>query len=334
MYIRIHHSKEYTHGNSDSCAALATYLEKENEIEGTELSDRRLFFDQRSDQVSAHTVINKIDHNVAKLSKKEARYYMISINPSQDEQRHIVRLITGRNVSSLSDMTQDEQKKFEKSLQDYSRKVMDEYAAGFNKGLTGDDIMYFGKIEHERKYSRLSDEVQSRERFAGELKEGLQSHVHIIVSRKDMSNTIRLSPFANHKNSKNILNGKQVQVGFNRKEFVQRGEMVFDSTFGYQRNIKQSFTYRHSMKRDMATLANSYINQVTGGVYMNMLSAIRMSETMKEDPLKALSGLMYKNEVYRNAMKMAQMAAKPQKIILEVAKKLPSAIGKAATLKI
>ena len=135
---------------------------------------------------------------------------MISINPSPREQRHIAQKITRRNVTDLSQMTSDEKARFNQELQNYSRQVMDEYAKGFNKGLSGDDILYFGKVEHERKYNRFSHEVKNGERKAGEIKEGFQSHVHIIVSRKDMTNKIRLSPFANHRNARNTLNGKQV----------------------------------------------------------------------------------------------------------------------------
>lgn len=335
MYIRIHKATEYQNGNSDSCASLVSYLEKENEMEGVELQDRRLFFDQNSDQVPSCDAINRIDRNVAKLSKNEARYFMISINPSKSELQHIAQKVSGRNVTDLSQMTSGEKRKFEKSLQDYSRKVMGEYASGFNKNLSGDDILYFGKVEHERKYSRHDDVVKNGEKKAGELKDGFQSHIHIVVSRKDMTNTIRLSPFANHKDSKNTLNGKQVQIGFNRKEFVERSEKKFDEYFKYDRHIKQSFTYRHTMKNMGSSIAKNYANQLSGGIYFNVLSIKNMTENIQNgDPLKVLTSVLSKNDEFRNVVKMAQVAVRPEKLILDVVKKLPAAVTRAATLKL
>lgn len=332
MYIRIHNAADYKNGNYNSCGSLVSYLEKENEIEGLSLEDRKLFFDHTTDMVPSSEVVNRIDNNVAKLSKNESRYYMISINPSQSEMQHIAKKVTGRNVTDPSQMTPREIKSFDKSMQDYSRVVMSEYADGFNKNLSGNDIVYFGKVEHERKYNRLSDEVKSGEKKDGDLKEGFQSHVHIVVSRKDQTNKIRLSPFANHKNSKNTLNGKQVQIGFNRKEFVQRSEKKFDEHFNYNRHIKQSFKYRHSTKNMAASVARSYANQLTGGVYFKVLSVQNMAK--QKDPLKALTGVLHKNVEYRTVVKVAKMAVRPEKIILEVVKKLPASIARAATLKL
>lgn len=337
MYIKINKPTEAQNGNCGSCTSLVSYLEKENEIEGLKLEEHKLFFDQNSDMIPSYNVINRIDNNTSKLSKNESRFYMLSINPSQAECKHIAKQITGRNVADLSEMTSGERKSFDKSLQDYSRKVMDEYASGFNKGLTGNDILYFGKVEHERKYNRLSDEVKSGNKKAGELKEGFQAHIHIVVSRKDMSDKIRLSPFSNHKDSKNTLNGKQVQIGFNRKEFIGKTERIFDNLFKYQRPIRQSFEYRHEIKNMAASIAKSYANQLSGGVYFKAVSAKNMVENMnnmKKDPLKVLTSVLYKDANFRNIAKVAQMAARPEKIVLEVVKKLPAMIARAATLKI
>ncbi len=334
MYIRIHQSKDYQTGNTGSCSGLISYLEKENEVDGLELEDRRLFFDQNQEQVSSFDAITRIDKNVAKLSKNEARFYMISINPSQKEQEFLARKITGRQVSSPEEMTKKELEKFDASLRNYTRQVMDVYADNFNRGLSGDDLLYYGKVEHERKYNRFDEVVKNRERKAGDLKEGFQCHVHVVVSRKDATNKIRLSPFANHKNSKNVLNGEKVQIGFNRKEFVQRSEKKFDEYFGYNRQLSHSFKYRYELKNGAAAIARSYANQLTGGAYFKVYNASRNMKNMKEDPLKSLTSLFYKNSTFRNTAKTIQMAARPEKLLIEVAKKLPNAISKSAGLKL
>ena len=48
----------------------------------------------------------------------------------------------------------------------------------------------------------------------GMKKEGVQTHVHIIVSRKDVTNTYSLSPGAKFKENTTILNGKEEKQGF------------------------------------------------------------------------------------------------------------------------
>ena len=332
MFVRIHKTNDYTHGNSESCSGLVQYLEKENEIEGVGIEDREMFFSQDQDKVSSFGVSNSIDNNKAKLSKNEAKFYMISVNPSQTEMQFMAKQISGRNVSSLEEMTKSEIEKFKLALKDYTRGVMDEYGKNFNKGLEGKDILYYGKVEHERHFSRHDKEVKEGLKKAGELKQGFQSHVHVIVSRKDITNKIRLSPFTNHKNSKNILNGKEVQIGFNRKEFAQNCEKRFDSKFGYDRPLKHSFEYRHTNKNLMAKIAKAYARQgmpLMASAERNMYMAKNM-----DDPLKNVASMLSKNPDFAKAMKVVQMAARPEKAVIEAAKVAIKLIDKAAGLSL
>lgn len=333
MFIRIHTPKTVQSGNSGSCKDLVNYLEKENELEGTKLQDQEFFFSYDNERVGSNEAIHRIDKNVAKLGKKDAKFYMLSINPSQKEQEYLAEKVVGKKVKSLSEMNPGQREKFTIQLREYSRNVMESYAENFNKGLEGKDLVYFGKVEHGRKYSRFDEVVKTGERKAGELKEGFQSHIHIVVSRKDATNKVKLSPFTNHRNSKNILDGREVQMGFDRKRFVQEGERKFDSQFGYQRYVQESFEYRYQMRNAMASIFNSYANQVTEGAYMNAAGAVNNYKNLKQDPLRILSGMAYKNSLFRNANKVAGFAAQPQKLVVEVVKKVPQVVSRAATIK-
>lgn len=333
MFIRIHQAKEYQSGNSNSCAGLVSYLEKENEVKDLGIENDDYFFSHDTEMVRSTEVVRRIDKNVAKLEKGTARYYMLTVNPSKKEQEYLAKKITGRDIKSPSELNSLERKQFDQELKDYSRNVMDSYAKNFNRGLEGKDIIYYGKVEHERKYNRFDNLVKSGEKKTDEIKEGFQSHVHIIVSRKDATNKIRLSPFSNHRNSKNVLNGERVQIGFDRKKFVQDGERIFDTQFKYQRHIKDSFKYRHTMKNGMASIGRSLLNQATGGMYMRAYGAKMNYQNMKDDPIKVLYSVMHKNPVFKNASKMAQIAAQPQKLVVEVVKKAPKVISKSATIK-
>jgi hypothetical protein len=75
-------------------------------------------------------------------------------------------------------------------------------------------------------------------------KEGAQSHIHIIVSRKDQSNRFSLSPGSKYKASEVVMNGKIVKRGFDRDAFYKNAEKSFDSLFAYKRNYVETYQAR------------------------------------------------------------------------------------------
>lgn len=69
-------------------------------------------------------------------------------------------------------------------------------------------------------------------------------HFHLIVSRKDQSNKIKISPLTNHKNTKKGA----IKGGFDRRNLFQQAETGFDKLFGYQRDLQETFMYCNTMK--------------------------------------------------------------------------------------
>ena len=325
MYVKIHSSKK--DNNRGSCNALINYLEKENQEK--DLLNQEKFFDQKSSDVSFHSVQATIDNNKGKLGKEETKFYMISVNPSKDELRHIGRKVSGRDIKDISQLTAIELKRYEEALKDYTRRVMDEYAKNFNRGLTSENLVYFGKVEHTRYHGRDSAEVKEGLYKAGDRKEGLQTHVHIVVSRMDESKKIRLSPMANAKNSKNIINGKEVQIGFDRMKFVQSCEKSFDTNFDYKRSQQHKFSHYHTMKNQMRNTAKnvamSLARDVPGVKEFNKASqvvntAVKLANA--KDPLDALSAVFKQVPGAKECIKAINYAYNPSKIVLDVAKKV------------
>ena len=436
MYVKIHDPKRYG-DNKGTCAKLVEYLDKEN-LDKT-FEEREEFFNQKRNDVGMGEVISSIDSNRTGLGKNDSKFYMLSINPSQKELEHIAKKVSGRHITELSQFTPSEKKLYEKELKNYARVVMDEYAKNFNRGLNGDDILYFGKLEHERRYSRddsnllserkehiklnkddvenisfnkyyyadsecsnvchglkkgdktaiqtaaaemvknipdnavlvpmassvgyatytkdmceeikklnstldisdvlkcnerqklydlklegkevskeffnfhLSEEIpkdrpiylvdnvlstgstyinakevipnakiavyginedtqiklskieqmENLERLGlpkkGELKSGLQSHLHMTIARKDINNEMKLSPLTNHKNSLNTMpNGEQAQIGFDRTVFAQTCETKFDQKLDYKRDFTESFKYHNFLKNKATQLTNDF----------------------------------------------------------------------------
>lgn len=84
--------------NKGKCTRLVDYLSKESQVERPYYDN---FFSQQKDYVIPLTVKNHIDNNHRTLKSKDDKFYMLSINPSGDEQRHLIERVTdGRSGSS------------------------------------------------------------------------------------------------------------------------------------------------------------------------------------------------------------------------------------------
>lgn len=206
--------------NSGSCAGLVEYLEHENiekkyrEIDTGEAQNYQKFFNQKSDDISKTEVIEELDKNKGQLKKTDDKYYSVIVSPTKDE-------ISKMGITDEEKIT---------NFKDYLRnEVMQNYAENFNKGLGKDDIKYYGMIHTERgKDSRGIEEM----------------HAHIVVSRKDMENKMKLSPMTNHKNTSNGA----VKGGFNRANFKSKNEDSFDKKFSYSRPYSETFEYANALK--------------------------------------------------------------------------------------
>ncbi|WP_435315384.1 DUF5712 family protein [Cellulophaga fucicola] len=242
-------------GNKGSSYALATYLEKydvekeKNSLEQGKLPEARSgFFDHTNDNLTKSEVVNAIDTNKKGLGKKDCKFYALTIAPSSEELKHIIKNITQKSIKNLSELNPKELEKLEEELKNYTRAIMDSYAAHFKrKGLNkGTQLVYAGKVEHFREYKGTDDLVTKGIKKVGDKKPGLNTHIHVIVARKDSNMKYKLSPLANEKGSEknSILNGKKVQRGFDRTLFSIKAEAIFDATFGFNREIENKVIYK------------------------------------------------------------------------------------------
>lgn len=235
MFVKVHKpvNTPCVCDNKDRCRALVEYLLKES-LEDKPYYDT--FFSHEEDYVAPVTVMQKIDNNHKRLKKRDDKFYMLSINPSQDEAAHLIRRVTGKQVAEFERLTVEEQEKVIHELKNYSRNCMDLYAENFRreKIRSGKDLVYFGRVETERHYRNSDEEVKEGRVKAGDRKPGLQLHVHIIVSRNDVTQTVTLCPLANSRGSVNILNGKKGIIGFDRMEWKARCADRFISMYGYK----------------------------------------------------------------------------------------------------
>ncbi len=276
MYITI--TRQHM-GNtfSQSSADFVAYLEKENEGRSSDLKDH--FFDQNHNRIDAETVIKEIDANTDRLKKTEPKFYSITINPSQQELRalnndpallrHYVREVMKDYAASFNrekPVSVDRIKYYAKIEHQRIYKGRDReiqenrrYTAEIAKLQNDIRKVERGELrgnirQLERRVEKLQKEmphkIGGKPIEEGMQKPGHQMHVHIVMSRKDVTNRHSLSPGSSYKASEADLNGKPEKRGFRRDEFFEKAEKTFDRTFGHQRNYVESYKGRNLLDKD------------------------------------------------------------------------------------
>ncbi|MBC7743724.1 MAG: molybdopterin-guanine dinucleotide biosynthesis protein MobB [Flavobacterium sp.] len=290
MFINITDSA--TANNKGSSGGLVNYLEKENKLNQKELPE--YWFNNDRQNIQPFEVRHSIDNNVARLCKSDAKFFLVNISPSQKEIKHLYDSF-GKNGAK------DELKK-------YAEKVMDEYAKNFKRaGINSSkDLVWFAKLEKYRYYNHQDKEVKNGTKQRGERKEGKQIHIQVIVSRKDVTNKIKLSPMNNSrgKNEKHSLKLGQ----FNRVAFKQCGETLFDKKFGFERKLNESMAFSNinkngdmeqkvqldflregaKMKPGNLMQAKALINEVSNGVFNSVLDMMSKVDIDKDNFLEIL----------------------------------------------
>lgn len=273
-----------------SVTDFVAYLEKENNEKSVD--DREHFFNQNGEEISSKDVISEIDGNTTKLKKTEPKFYSITVNPSAHELKQLQN--HSKNLRAYTrELMKEYAKAFNREIDERPITVEDiiYYAKiehqrtykGTDKAIR-ENAPYYGKVV------RLKNEIQQVERgelkgsvkkkqqqikqlkkeapnqlngqmiWQGMAKEGAQSHIHIIVSRKDLTNRYSLSPGSKYKASEVIMNGKIVKRGFDRDSFFSASEKTFDKLFDYKRNYVETYKARKIFIKN----PNQYFTSILG----------------------------------------------------------------------
>jgi len=268
MFINITTSE--TGDNKGSSGALVNYLEKENQmqIEKGKGLEQENWFNGTGNEIRRQEVRMKIDGNIAKLGRTDSKFFLINISPSQKELAHLYE-VYGKNGTK-------------EKLKEFAIKVMDEYAKNFKRpGINSHkDLLWYGKHENYRYYKHADKEVKDGTRKTGERKEGRQDHIQIIVSRKDITNRIKLSP---QNTSKGKNKEHSAKLGeFNRTAFKQSGENLFDAFFDFNRGLKDTLAYANTMR-------NGNVIQKTQMKLLENISNLKTEQTSINDLGKSVA---------------------------------------------
>lgn len=269
-------SRSYSQSSRD----FVNYLEKENR---SIYSDSpKFFFNQEKEVIPAEDVIQAIDGNKAKLSRSEPKFYAITICPSQKELIHI-----GNSRQKLKEYTREIMKNYVESFnrEVQGRSVRTEDILYFGKiestctfkrtdpsvkenapflkkiatlektirkvesGKLAGNAVHLKKQMNTLK-NKIPHKINGKAIEKGMLKPGIQTHIHLIVSRKDRTNTYSLSPGSAYRSSEVMMHGKIIKRGFERDRFFQSAEKTFDRIFDYNRNYVESYSAKKTFIKD------------------------------------------------------------------------------------
>ena len=96
MFAKVHPAEDVKSGNTGSCHDLVRYLEKET-------GEGQRFFSHTEQDISPERVIMDIDGNKKALGANDAKFFMLSLNPSQSEQMHLI----GRKVDDFKELLRE-----------------------------------------------------------------------------------------------------------------------------------------------------------------------------------------------------------------------------------
>lgn len=253
--------------NKGSCSKYGFYLNKENQeyFKADQPEKQQMFFTNQHNNISTVSAIDLIDRNAKGkgLKKTQDKYFTVTLNFSDKELKHIAKQVSGKSINTVDDLNINEYQAYNKDVRDYTRKAMKNYADNFNKEIKANDIVWTAKIEHQRKFKGEDEEVIKGNTKSGQLKPGLNTHVHITVSRMHKDYRISLSPLANARSSKNlVLNGKSIKGGFDRSQWKQLNEDTFDKHFNYNRPLEEKFKTLNTLKNGSLEEKRNMKNQI------------------------------------------------------------------------
>lgn len=293
-------SKQYnalSKSNQEDVKKCADYLCKEDRLYG----ETELFFNGADQKINASEVTAKISGNVKGLKSNESQFYMLTIAPAKDELEHLKEVV---NVQAQRLGTQSnavKEKLLRAALKDYTKEVMTVYAQNFGReGVNSEkDLVWFGKVEKDRYWKHDSAEVINNNTINKQIKElqttsptknrkkieilktnlvkdgerviytnmpksGLNHHIHVVVSRRDQTQTKSLSPKAQQRSSPNHqVNGHMCKSGFDRVQFALNTEKQFDTQFKFDQR-PYHLTMAGRLEVRSLTAAKEKINTITG----------------------------------------------------------------------
>tara|TARA_Y100001001_G_C8008561_1_gene308890 strand:- start:167 stop:1384 length:1218 start_codon:yes stop_codon:yes gene_type:complete len=170
LFVKVHKPLKLTGGNNKgSSFNLIEYLSKENKDLERDDMDYDGFFNSHHDDISDNKAVQIIDGNNHRLSARDTKFYMLSFNPSWEEQKHLVEMASNGKTNIIEELSPVENLQFRQYLKDYTNDAMELYANTFSRKdkegneiiLEAKDLNYVAKVESKRDYSIWDKNVKN-----------------------------------------------------------------------------------------------------------------------------------------------------------------------------
>lgn len=88
--------------------------------------------------------MHHMDNNHRTLKRNDDKFYMLTINPSGEEQQHLIEKVTGKKTGEFSELSPEQQKEVLAEMKRLTRECMDEYACNFTGRKSGLVTIWYG----------------------------------------------------------------------------------------------------------------------------------------------------------------------------------------------
>ena len=246
--------------NTGAVDQLVEYLQHEAKEEDRE---DEMFFNQRDDGISSEEVRSSINENTKGVRADQEKFFSIVISPSEEELAHIgnkdealrdyvrqtmqnyaegFNLKDGRQLQSddlvwYATIHEDRQvKNIDLNNLSFLSKAEQARVGEIHDSEDGKDKKEIEKIFQRairREQSKLDQEVFG----VGDKKPGLNKHVHVIVSRRDIEQRVMLNP-------------RTTKARFHIRGFQERSARDFQRMFEYEKETIQPGFYKERDDKD------------------------------------------------------------------------------------
>jgi hypothetical protein len=250
--------------NTGTVDRLVEYLRhEEKQTDQQELKDGAIFFNQTNENIKAQEVVDAINSNKKGLRKDEDKFDSLVISPSEDELKHIrndpkmlieyTRKVMENYVQNFNLKTRT--KLESKDLVWYASVHTDREIKNIDiKGsslLSEKEALVIERLKQEnnpandKKIEQMMQKAEERsakkydsDLFAvGDNKPGLNTHIHVIISRRDANQRITLNP-------------RSTKERFPIKTFQEKSALEFNSMFAYEKGTISSNFYKNYSEQD------------------------------------------------------------------------------------
>jgi len=253
-------------GNKGSSKQSVSYLEKEGKIRDKSLRKDEPFFNQKEFNITGVEAVKKLDKKRGGISKTTAKYFSILIAPSEKE------------LVNLSDQ----------DLKNCAIEAMEVYAQNFEQEVNSNELVWYAKLEHHRKYKGLKKKKKDKLNTplgakSGQYKSGDNRHIHILVRRKTDDN-VSASPFMNARKSRSTPEFGGGKIGFNQISFSSKCEAQMHN---YIRSKKPEYkVYEEDTQVGNFLKENNYDYQRASFLGMNERHIAMCKKRKEEEDIK------------------------------------------------